>query len=420
MKFETRNKGLGLILCIYLALFIVFVLWSSLFKINDFVRGYGKVIPSGQVQIIQHMEGGIITNLRFSEGAKINQGDIILTINNTDATTNLREQEVESDAIQARLIRLRAELTNQDYLAFPDGLTKRIPDILRAEEQFFQSRRQEFIEKVQGVREQITQKKLKLEELRSRVLNLQTELNIANKQHAIFKKLNKSGAASDSRVLNSDATVSGFITRIGDAKQQIPLTQSEINELNNRISEIEEKNKAEIFETINDLQVTDEKLAQRLTSGNERLDRTDIISPVNGIINTLKFNTVGGIIRPGDTIAEIVPQNDSLIIEARIATNDRESLWLGQPTKIKITAYDEPDFGILNGKISDISPDSLKDENNQPYYRVNVVLDKEQLNGKKPIFPGMIAEVNIITGKKTIASFFLRPLRYMSDKTFGF
>jgi len=420
MIFENKNKGLGAILCVYLVLFIVFVTWSSLFEINDFVRGYGKVIPSGQTQIIQHMEGGIITDLKIAEGTTVKQGDVILTINNTDATASLREQEVERDAIQARLLRLRAELNGEKNVLFSEALTKKIPNIIRDEKLLFLSRRKEIKEKIQGVKEQSTQKKLKLAELRSRVLNLQNELKIAQKQNAIFKKLNKSGAASDSRVLNSDATVSNFVTRISDAKQQIPLTESEVSELNSRISEIQENYKSEIFKTINELQVTDEKLTQRLASGNERLDRTDIVSPVDGVVNTLKFNTVGGVIRPGDVIAEIIPQNDNLIIEARISTNDRESLWLQQPAKVKIMAYDDPDFGILNGVLSDISADSLSDENNKPYYRVNIILENGQLTGKKIIFPGMTAEINIITGKKTISYFLLRPLRYMGDRTFGF
>lgn len=416
---KGKDRALALSLSLCGIIIIALIIWASLFQINDFVRGQGKIVPSGKARIIQHREGGIIISLNKTEGSVVNAGDVILSIDNTDAQSSYDELAIEQRAYDIRIFRLNAELAGKNDVEFPNDMVDSAPKIVESERALFQSRRQNLNERLGGLNEQITQKNHKIAELKSNAENVRKELDVAEKQDAIIATLNKSGAASDSRVLDSQSRIQNFKTRIDEALKQIPQHQSEIKELYNRIAEIKEEHKSKIFEDLNDMQLRKLKVTERMKSNSQALSRTDLLSPIDGVINNLKFNTIGGVIKPGDVIAEITPKNEGLVLEAKIAVNDRDSIWVNQPARVKINAYDTRNYGVVEGTVMDISPDTLIDDKGNSYYRVRIQIAQESIDKRMDLYPGMAAEVNIISGKRSIINFLFRPVRYMADSTFG-
>ena len=416
---QNKDKTMMATLCLCGLLVAGLLLWASWFQINDFVRGQGKIIPSGKSRIIQHREGGIIVDLNKTEGSIVREGEVILSIDNTDAQSSYDEMLIEQQAYDMRIFRLNAELEGKAQLDFPQTMADEFPEIAETERALFDSRQQNLNEKLAALNEQITQKKHRISELQSLADHLKKELQVAEKQNDIIVTLNKSGAASESRVLDSQSQIQNFKTRIDEAFKKIPQHQSEIKELQSRISEIKEENKSKIFEDLNRIQLDKRKLSERMKSSSQALSRTDLISPIDGVIKNLRFNTLGGVIKPGDVIAEITPKNEGLIVEARIAVNDRDSVWMEQPARVKISAYDTQNYGVIDGFVSEISPDTLIDDKGNSYYRIKIGIDDKSIDKRMELYPGMAAEVNIISGKRSIISFLFRPVRYMVDGAFG-
>lgn len=397
---------------------LVFFLWAGFFQIEENVRGTGRIVPTGRTRLIQHLEGGIVQDILVEEGQVVKKGDILFNIMNKDAESVLKESEITLQSYYVKQERLKAEQEGKDELVFSKELEESAPAITESERQLFLSRRLEFIEKINGLEERFKQKAHKLEDLRSTVENLTEELEIAKEQLGIKKKLYKTGAISRSAYLEAESEEKNFITRISKVEKEIPVIQAERAEIYNLIEETKQGWHAELVENAKSNDIEIERLKERILALKDRVSRIAVASPVKGIVNKVNFNTIGGVVQPGQVLAEITPTGEKLLVEGRINTQDRGKIWLGLPVMAKITAYDYTIYGGIEGTLTYISSDSFFDSRDVEYYKIQVTLNSDRIGDDMEVFPGMTANIGIITNKTTILNAILRPLRQLRANAF--
>lgn len=383
--------------------------------INLHVRGTGKIIPSGKIRTIQHLEGGIIKKILIKEGQIVKRGDILFQLENVRAEAEMKEIQVALNATQIKKIRLIAERDFKEKVVFPDDLTNEYATVIEAEQQLFKTRTAEFFEKQQVLKKQMNQKVLKLDEMESTVKNMRKEKENAEQQLKIRRGLLQKGAISRSQFLETDSKVKNFNTRISKLTKEIPVVKSEISETLSLLEETKQNWRYKIVDELNKADLDTQKLEERIKTFNDTVNRSDVISSINGIVKTMTINTIGGVVQPGQIIAEIIPIKENLIVEAHISTADRGKIWIGLPVIAKITAYDYSVYGGVQGKLTYISADSFIDSQNRQYYLAQVELEKSNIREDKPILPGMAVEINVLANEISILDAILRPFRKLRD-----
>ncbi len=410
-----HQPGHRILLWLMVACIAVFTVWASVSRIDQQVRGEGSIVPSGQAKIIQHLEGGIVTRIFVTEGQQVEEGQPLFQISDTQAESDASELHVQEVATRLQLRRLQAELDEKPDVDF-SGLPADTPQAnIESERQLFQSRMHDFGEGVNVLQSQILQKQLKLDELKNQHDNLASELRVARDQYDINEKLVGDGAISQTKYLQSKSVMQDFITRLGAAEKSIPVTQAELQEVHKRVDELKGKHRSDTIEEIRKANLVLSQLEERSKTPDDKIRRKTVTSPIRGIVNKLYITTVDGVVKPGDRLAEIIPLDEKLIVEARITTKDRGLIWDGLPAMVKISAYDYSLHGGVQGTLTDISADTLEDEHNVPYYRVRIELAKNQIGKNMPLFPGMTADVNILSGKITIWQYLMRPIWKVKD-----
>jgi len=397
-------------------LVLVFILWASFMKIGEFVRGSGKIVPSGQVKTVQHLEGGIVAKIYVKEGDKVEAGQLLYKIRNEFALSDLGEIQISLYAKLASEARLRAELSDADEIQFPAELADKVPNILDNEKRLFLQKKINLRNNIDVLQNQASQRRSELQESRARAKNLELQYQFARQQEKILERLVKNGAGSQKELIDSKLKTQDLLTNLQDTQNKMVTTEKAISEADVRITEAKTKNYVEVQTDLSDVLLEIEKLKEQIAANKDRVSRTDIVSPVYGVIKTLHYNTIGGIIKPGDTVAEIIPSNDTLLVEARIQPKDRARIWPGQKVHIKVTAYDSSMKGGLLGVVSSISADTLLDEGTRsPYYLVKVEASMNKMGAANPLYPGMIAQVDIVAGERTVMVYLLKPIIKVID-----
>lgn len=397
---------------------VVFFVWASVAEIDQQVRGTGKIIPAGKARTISHLEGGIINEILVHEGQLVEKDDILFHIGNEKAKSDLKEASIVLDSFYIRRQRLQEERQDKDVVEFSPEYTGKYPNLIKSELQFFESRKKEFEEKMSGLTKQLRQKELKLEDLFSRINDLGEELDIIEEQLAIKRKLLKSGAISRSVYLETESRAKNFVTRINTAKKEVPITQSELQGVYAKIAEEKQARQSEINEELNEVNTDINTLTERIKAMQDEVSRTAVRAPIKGIVNKLYVNTIGGVLSPGRELADIVPIEEVLIVEGKVATNDRGKIWPGLVVTAKITAYDYTIYGGLKGTLEHISADSFIESNGMEYYRIRVTLKTDMVNEDQPIHPGMTADLNILAGRVTVLHAILRPFFRIRENAF--
>ena len=408
-RHNNRNYRPGLLLAI--ATIGIFFAWASLNEIDQFVRGYGRIIPASEKKLIQHLEGGIVAEILVHEGQQVEHGDQLFVIRNQDAASQAEEMRIRIRAARLRLKRLQAELVDYADFSYTEDETSEFPDIVVNELSQFRTRRQQFTEKIAVLDDQKRQKSLRLNDLSSQLKALQAERKTAADQLEINRKLRAAGAVSESKYLDTQSRVQSFDTRIAAIRNQIPIVKAERSEAENRIAEAREQRKTAVNEDIGEVSLEIRQLEERIKSSKDKVERRDVVSPAKGIINKLYIKTAGGVIQPGAALADLIPLDENLVVEAQVSTDDRGQIWPNLPVNVRITAYDYTRFGDIKGTLTSISADSFKTDQGQEYYTVKVDLKSETIGNEQPVIPGMTAEINIITGKRNILDYLLKPIR---------
>ena len=398
-----------------IVLFIVgMVTWAFYAEVDEFTRGDGRVIPSQSVQMIQNLEGGIVEEVFVREGQVVDKGQLLLRLEDVRFSSTLRESEVNQSQLQARALRLQAEVEGVDYQSILDqsdlSLPSTVTDVERA---LFQVRQEELIANRQVVEEQRAQKSQELKELKSKSSQLKGSLKLLRQELKLTEPLVKQGAVSQVELLRLRREVNDLSGELKTTNLQIPRITSAMSELEQKLSSVtsafKSKAQTEFIEANNELSRIQEA-SQAIV---DQVDRTQVKSPVRGTIKQVFAKTLGGVVQPGMDIVAIVPMEDRLLVETRIRPADIAFLHPQQRAMVKFTAYDFSIHGGLEGKVINISPDTIMDEEGQSFYLVQVETDSSYLgtaDSPLPIIPGMTVNVDILTGKKTIMDYLLKPI----------
>nr|WP_308418401.1 HlyD family type I secretion periplasmic adaptor subunit [Iodobacter ciconiae] len=409
---EQSPRGARILVWTSAVTVLVVLVWAGLAKIDEVTRGEGKVIPSRQIQVIQSLDGGIVKEILVREGEQVKLGQLLVTIDPTRFVSSLKENRAQYLSLKAKAARLEALASGQPFVV-PDEVQAESPEIVIQERGLYESRKAEMNALISGAQQQLIQRGQELNEARARREQAGQGYALTLRELEATKPLLKSGAVSDVEVLRLERDVSRYLGERDSAGSQIPRIQSAMSEAGSKIREVEltfrNQARSELGETVGKL--------NSLTEGSvalaDRVKQSEIRSPVNGTVKQLQVNTVGGVVQPGKGIIEVVPGDDALLLEARILPKDIAFLRPGAPAIVKFTAYDFSIYGGLDAKLEHISADTVVDEKGNAFYIVKVRTSASFLNagGKKlPIIPGMVAEVDILTGKKTVLSYLLKPV----------
>lgn len=412
-------RGGRAILYVVVVFVALFFYWASVSEIEEVTRGDGKVIPSGQIQVVQNLEGGILSEILVDVGDMVKKGQLLLRIDEKRFSSSFQQNRVKYLSFLAKAARLRAEASGESF-EVPAEVVKEMPEIARRERELYQTRMREF-ESSQAIRrEQISQRRQEIRELNTRLNELTRTRALIQKELDLTRPLVGQGAASEVEVLRLERQASEMAGDIAATRDSIPRAASKLQEAQLALEEeklnFHNEAKAELNDTLAQL----EEFSANAIALEDRLRRTAVRSPVNGTINRILVNTVGGVIQPGMDLIEIVPMDDTLLVEARVKPSDIAFLRPEQKAKVKFTAYDFTIYGGLDAELEHISADSITDEQGNSFYLVNVRTQKNYLgseNDPLPIIPGMVATVDILTGKKTILSYLLKPVlraKYMA------
>lgn len=419
MKLHYQEEDWNYRLVIYpmMSFVVIFFIWAAFTEIDEVVKGEGRVVPSGQTKILQHFEGGIITNIHISEGESVKKGDVLYSLKNEYFMADLKSQELEIMALQAKAMRLEALIESKD-LVYTKEFTQAIGGIVESERQTFEEENANHKRQLGIAQDQLRQKALRLDELTAKLQNLEIEMQLANENMQIQDALLKKNVVSRKNYLVELSKKQTLVTEIQNVRSLIPIVKEEIKESEKKVKSVNSEMLSKNLKQLSEVKLNIRQIQEKYKASLDRELRKDIISPVNGVVNKLYFNTIDGIIKPGDNIAEITPVEDKLVIEAKIKTSDRAQIWSNQKVSIEITAYDFSKYGLLEGRVVSISPDSTEDKLGNRYYILKIKADTLGFDENSQILPGMVAKINILTGKKSVLRYLIKPLKDIAQNSF--
>lgn len=408
---KAPRGGRIILWCIFLFVSAALV-WANYTSIDEVTVGQGTVIPSSQVQVIQNLEGGILKEISVRVGQVVDEGQLLMTIENTEALSSLREQQAERMNLMARASRLAAEASGRDPL-FSMGMREEYPEIVSREEDLYKNRQASLQANQAVFQQQIAQKEQEIVEQNAKLGNLQSTFELASEELRLTRPAFERGAVSRVEMLQLERQVNQLQGDLQATKLALPRAKSALEEARKKLAESNAKFRAEAQENLTEVRSQLDQLRESSVSLEDKVERTLVRSPVKGIVKQLQINTVGGVIKPGMSLMEIVPVEDSLLIEAKINPKDVGFIQPNLPAVVKLTAYDFSIYGGLEARVENISADTILDEEGNSYYMVRVRTDRNFLgneNSPMPIIPGMQSTVDIITGKKTILDYLLKPI----------
>ena len=401
-----RARALLRVVALVVAALLV---WAGFAPVDEVTRGEAKVIPSSQVQIIQAVDGGVVEEMPVHEGQVVEAGDLLLRIDPTRFVSSLAENRSQYYALKAKAARLEA-LTSGTPLTLPDDVLREVPDIAAAERRLYQSSVAGMDAQMSIARQQLSQRQQELNEARARHDQANRGLQLATRELGVTKPLLESGAVSEVDILRLEREVSRLRGDRDQSAAQISRVQSAIAEATRKIQDVElsvrNQMRSELADTMSKLG----SLSEGSRALVDRVKHAEVRSPVRGTVKRLLVNTVGAVVQPGREVVEIVPLDDALILEAKIKPKDIAFLHPGQSARVKFTAYDFAIYGGLDATIERIRGDTVSDDKGNAFYVIRLRTRKSSLGENLPIIPGMVAEVDILTGKKTVLSYLLKPV----------
>ena len=396
------------------------VTWAFFAELDEVAVAPGEVVPQGKVKMVQHLEGGIVEELFVAEGDTVKEGDTLLQLDLAGGGANLKELHVRLDSqllIRARLI-AEAEDTEP---SFPQEAADRRPNLVRSQLNAFTARKRELDSTLNVMKEQVRQRELETQELTARRKAVGRNFKLASERLKMSKSLLAEGLTAKMEHLELEAEVESLEGEMNSLEPAVPRARAAVNEAKQRMKEGKIRFNREAREELGKTEQEIARVKELLVLATEQGTRAEIKSPIDGVVKNLRFNTIGGVIRPGEPILEIVPTGENLVIESRLSPIDRGYVNEGQAAMVKISTYDFARYGGLEGTVIQLAPDTTIDENGQPYFRVIVQTDKNYLGeteGSLPIVPGMQATVDIHTGKKTVMDYLIRPVLKLRHEAF--
>lgn len=395
------------------------LVWMSFAKLDISVHAVGQVIPSSRVQQIQSLEGGILRQIAVREGQAVKRGDLLAYVENLQYDAELGEHRQNLWAMRAAIARLDAELSGRSP-AFPGEIVEQAPDLVAEQRKLWMSRVRERDDALETARRQIVQRREELAEAKSRIASLTSLLATARETLAMEEKLQAQGAGARADLLRTQQEVTRIQGDLDAARTTVPRLQAAIQEGQSRAAQVQSSFLAEASRERSDLEAKVAAMGEQLNASRDRVARREMRSPMDGVVNRLLISTVGGVAKAGETIMELVPVQDTLLISARVKPSDIAFIRPGQPAIVRITAYDSSIFGSLSGKVLRVGADAVQDERKEQFYfEVFLETDRNYLGEPEErltISSGMAADASIHTGKRTLMEYLLKPVVKTFDK----
>lgn len=393
--------------------------WAHFAVLEEVVVGTGRVIPSQQLQVVQTADGGVVTEILVSEGQSLKAGDLMMRIDATTSQAQLGELRQRRWALNASVTRLEAEADGADTVAFSDTLTATVPSVVAAEHAAFRARRERLRSEIALNEQQFQQREQDLAELTARQARGTASIAPLKRELELTRRMKRRGVVPEIDLLRLErqfAEVSGDLAVL-DAS--VPRARSAIAEARSRVENVRAIFRSEARERLAGVRAELAVIEETLKAARARVARTDIRSPVDGIVNTLAVTTIGAVKGPGEVLAEVVPLDDTLLVEARIRPNDIAFIFPGQDASVKLTAFDYLIYGALTGVVERIGADTRTDEQGEAFYPVSVRTNETEITAKGrtlSVLPGMVATVDIQTGQKSVLDYLLKPLRRVQNE----
>ncbi|NOR58587.1 MAG: HlyD family type I secretion periplasmic adaptor subunit [Sulfurimonas sp.] len=409
---EQTPSRVSKVIKIWLITILLLIIWASLAEIDEITRGDGDVIPYGQNQVIQNLEGGIVESILVKEGQSVKSGQIILKINNAKSISSSRTNEMKFHELKAKRLRLYAEANQLDF----EGMETTFPELkkqIRLAKDLYDSDKLEFLAKDNSFIQQIEQRKQEYKEAKARVRSLRKSLEYVSEEIGMTAPMVREGVKSKVDFLKLKREANGIENDIEAAELSLPRLASAITEYREKRIESKQLFINNAKKELNEVTAELSRLETQQIAFSDQVERTMVKSPVDGIVQKLFINTVGGVIKPGDDLVEIVPTNEKLFLEIKIKPSDIAFLHPGAEAKVKVSAYDYAIHGGLIGKVVNISPDTITDSKENTFYLIHVETKKNYLGTKDhplQIIPGMTVSVDIVTGQKTVMQYILKPI----------
>jgi adhesin transport system membrane fusion protein len=394
-----------------LVVIVLLVAWAAFAPIDEVTRGDGRVIPSRQLQVVQSLDGGVVSEILVREGDQVEADQLLLKIDETRATSGVRESAAQLFALKVKVARLKAIAENQAVQPpTPAPGDKEQQRILDEERNLYQARMSELQNMLGMNRQQLTQREQELSEARARNESAQRAMTLSQRELAKTRPLLASGAISEMDILRMERDITRNRGEIEQTAAQIGRLQAATQEARRKVQETEYAFRNDARKELSDVLGRLNALTEGAVALNDKVNKSQVKSPVRGRVQRLLANTVGGVVQPGKDIVEIVPLDDALVLEAKVQPRDIAFIHPGQAATVKFTAYDFSIYGGLDATVDNISPDTQVDEHGNAFYLVRVKTSRPSFGAKAPIIPGMTAEVDILTGKKTVLSYLLKPV----------
>jgi membrane fusion protein, adhesin transport system len=393
--------------------------WAAITKLDEVSTGEGRVIPAGRLKVVQSLEGGIVRDIFVKEGGKVIEGETLLLIDPTGFVASLGEQKEKIAGLEALAARLRAEVRGT-ALAFPDAVLKAQPDLAANETRLYKSRQQELASALSALAKVAEQKQQEAAETEARIANLQAALKLAESERGIVEPMVRRNVAPRIELVRLETRINEVRGQLDAATLSLPRIKAAIAEAKDRRLEKESNFEGEAMAKLSATEVELSALREAAKGNADKVRRADIRAPVSGIVKTVYATTIGEVLKPGANIVEIVPAEDSLLVEAKVKPQDIAFLHPGLEANVKLTAYDSAIYGGLKGKLEQISADSIQTEKGETYFLVRVRTNANHLvkNGHQlPIMPGMVATVEIKTGAKSVLEYIAKPITRLAHQS---
>jgi adhesin transport system membrane fusion protein len=402
-------RGSRTLIWLSLVAIMALLVWAYFAPVDEIVRGSGKVVPSQQLQVVQSMDGGVVQEILARPGMLVEEGQVLVRIDPTRYSSSLGENRAEFLSLEAKAARLQALAAGQPF-ELPESVLLEAPQIAEMERRIWATRQDELDAIIKQADDQLRQREEELRETQANRDQAATSCGLTSRELQVTRPLLKSGAVSEVDILRLQRDVARYCGEQKAADAQIERLKAAIEEARSKRVEAELNVRNDAAAQLADTRARLATLRETQVALADRVKLAEVRSPVRGTIRTLNTNTVGGVVKPGDAVLDIVPADDTLLLETRVNPRDIGFLHPGQNAEVKFTAYDFTIYGGLSGHVEQIGSDTITDEQGESYYVVKVRTETAELGSGMPVIPGMQADVHILTGKRTIMQFLLKPV----------
>ena len=397
-----------------------FLLWAMVSRIDELAIADGEIIPEGQVKVIQHLEGGVIREIYVQDGAVVKEGQPLLQLELPTTAMNRDEMQVRLDGLMLQRARLQGEVSGKQP-EFPEAEAKRQPQLVAAEMRSYQARVAALESSLQVIRDQIEQRRLEIIELETKQRAISNNLRLVHERLNMSNELLKSGLMSRMDHVQLEGQAEDFEGQLSSVKASIPRAQAAETEAKQKLEEERDKFLRQAQADSASVELDIARNRQLLSQASDQQNRAQIVSPTEGVVKNMRANTIGGVVRGGDPIMEVVPLHNKLQVEVKLNPADRGYVRVGQKAVVKISAFDYTTYGGLDGKVIMVAPDTTVVQEKQPFYRVLVETESSWLGDdeeRHEITSGMQASVEIFTGTRTVMHYLLKPVLKLKHEAF--